>query len=584
MEVVEEIMERNNMGNLKRKPKILNSEDTNQFLKLTTNIEADNEEWTSGLNVLTKKIKKNYELEKINLNAFTQLKNKQVKFFIEKPLYAGNAYLKLLEISIIFTEGNTRKFFFYKYENHVMSLAEELEINFKKTKNIDSLNGAILLLHDMALFVSVLEDNQRLVKVFRYFFNLITKSKFKNLHQLITSGRLVNRFPEVLTKHLNEGLLQFESVQKIFGSHPALIETFLLALTYANDDEPCLIIGETGTGKENIAKILHYFSNRSENNFQTRNCGNFTATLFNSELQGAHWSAATDVGTQLGGFLAACGRTENKVDLGYALTKPKKNGRQKITFRQTISNYTQNPTEKNLNKFKGTVFLDEINSLPLELQSKLLRIIGQKEVQVLGEIKPRKFNAKVICATNQDPRNDIEGTILRRDLYYRVSRGIIEIPPLRKMKESIPDLALHLIKNDAMNIGLGKKARGLVKLDDEVLDMLTNYDWPGNVRELENVLYRALKQMRIDKTFLLKPHHFDLKQTGQIDLKVSENKDTALKVENWTDVKFVEHETLYMKELFHKADKNVLKASKIAGCGRTMIKNRWDKLGLKKHP
>ena len=98
------------------------------------------------------------------------------------------------------------------------------------------------------------------------------------------------------------------------------MDTFLSALTYAQDDETCLMIGETGTGKEIVAMIIHCFSRRRDNNFQARNCGSFAPTLFNSELMGIHWSAATDIGTQLGVFLASCGRTENNDDLGSVIS------------------------------------------------------------------------------------------------------------------------------------------------------------------------------------------------------------------------------------------------------------------------
>lgn len=577
-----------NFASSQEKPEILSDVDENLVLKLYADIEDGKFERLSELSALLKKLKQDYELWNFNFDAFVppRRKHQQSKFFIKSPIFAGNAYLMMLFLAIAFTEGKAREYYLINYERYCLYLVERLEAIFATTRKIDFLIGAIDILFKMVVIGSLIEDTQRLIVAYRRMLNLVAKKNIKDFHQLLFRHSLEGPlYPDLLSKFINDGLFLVESGHRIFGNNPYLIDTFLSALTYAQDDEPCLMIGETGTGKEIVARILHRFSRRRDNNFQARNCGNFTLTLFDSELMGTHWSAATNVGSQLGVFLASCGRTENNEELGYTLIDSRTmKGQKEISFARSSSSKVQIPSEEEINRFAGTVFLDEINSLPLELQSKLLRIIEQKEVNVLGESKSRRFKAKVICASNKDPKDDHEGKILRRDLYYRVSRGVVELPPLRKIRESIPDLALHMIRDDTMNVGFGKKLRKSIKFDDEALDILVKHDWPGNIRELENVLYRALKRMRIERTRVLESRHLDLMQQVQNNLSEPESKSNPEAKERWTDVKFTDYEALYMKELFQRTDGNVLKASKISGRGRTAVENSWIKLGLKKAP
>jgi sigma-54 dependent transcriptional regulator, acetoin dehydrogenase operon transcriptional activator AcoR len=157
------------------------------------------------------------------------------------------------------------------------------------------------------------------------------------------------------------------------------------------------------------------------------------------------------------------------------------------------------PTEDDLYEYRGKTFLDEIDSIPMDLQSKLLRIIQEKEVYISGEDQIRKFQSKIICATNKDPRLMEKGSVLIEDLLYRVSRGIVEVPPLRNMKESIPEITYFIIRNDQFNLGMGEKRRKSIELSSFAFDKLFEYNWPGNHRELENVIYRALKKSLFEK-------------------------------------------------------------------------------------
>ena len=567
-----------NVSGAKGKPEILSDKDHNEITSFKKDVEDGKLEKLAGLSSMLKKLIQNYEFEDFNLDAFKTLKSKHWadQFFDNKPLHAGNAYLILLIFEIVFTEGKQRDYYLITYERYCLYQIDRIEAVAATTRNIDFIIGAVKILFEMVVISSLVNNYKQLIVAYRRMLNLLSNLGIRDLQQKLFMPGYIEIFPKYLSKYINNCLFLVEFGHRIYGNNPNLINAFLPSLTYAQDDEPCLVIGETGTGKEIVARIIHRFSHRQNNNYQTRNCGNFTETLFDSEIQGIHWSAATNVGTQLGVFLASCGRTENNVDLGYVLIESKTaKGQKEISFASSSSSKTQTPSEEELNQYVGTIFLDEINSLPLELQSKLLRIIEQKEVNVLGEAKARRFKTKIICATNQDPRDDHEGKILRRDLFYRVGRGIVELPPLRKMKESIPEISIHLIRENTMNVQLGKKARNLIKISYEALDKLVLYDWPGNIRELENVLYRSLYNMSLEKKKVLEFKHLDFSLPTQTFQRQSEIK------EGWTNVMFSQHEALYMEELYRVTNGIVARAAKLSGRGRTAVKNSWSNLGLK---
>jgi len=233
-------------------------------------------------------------------------------------------------------------------------------------------------------------------------------------------------------------------------------------------------------------------------------------------------------------------------------------------------NYVDIPARISTKKFRGTVFLDEIDSIPLELQSKLLTIILSKQVVISDKTFP--YSAKVICASNKNILNDNEGTIVRRDLFYRVARGVVQIPSLREMPESIPDMAEHLIAEDPMNSGVHFEAI----LSGAAKELLTEYEWPGNVRELENVLYQALKSVQIENTDTIEPRHlkFSLNKPGKsykIIKRISEKKyDEALNLFN----------RQYMKELYQKSKGNKTEAGRIAGIDRNKVDRMWKELEI----
>ncbi len=211
----------------------------------------------------------------------------------------------------------------------------------------------------------------------------------------------------------------------------------------AETDATVLILGESGTGKELISRAIHSMSKRADRPLVKVNCAALPASLIESEL----------FGHEKGAFTGALAQKIGRFELADG----------------------------------GTLFLDEIGDLPLELQSKLLRVLQEGEFERLGNSRTVKVDVRIIAATNHDLQNSVNNKEFRSDLYYRLNVFPIYSPPLRERKEDIPLLVNHFCKKHGTK--LGKKIASIPK---STLDLLSSYDWPGNVRELENIIERGL--------------------------------------------------------------------------------------------
>ncbi len=235
----------------------------------------------------------------------------------------------------------------------------------------------------------------------------------------------------------------------IIGSAPAMLDVFDTIGQVAGSRATCLLLGETGTGKELIAKAIHYNSTRTEKPFIRVNCGALTGTLLESELFGHIKGSFTGaIRDKMGRFEAANG---------------------------------------------GTLFLDEIGTIDTGLQVKLLRVLQEREFERVGDNRTTKVDVRIIAATNLDLQEEVGKGRFREDLFYRLNVVTIFLPPLRNRREDVPRLIDFFL--DKFNLENSKAMR---KISKEMLNVFVRYPWPGNVRELENAMERAVVLSRGD--------------------------------------------------------------------------------------
>ncbi|OHB82439.1 MAG: Fis family transcriptional regulator [Planctomycetes bacterium RIFCSPHIGHO2_02_FULL_38_41] len=231
--------------------------------------------------------------------------------------------------------------------------------------------------------------------------------------------------------------------KNIIGESPKIKKIFEIISDVSNTEANILIQGETGTGKELVARAIHYDSVRKNYPFVKVDCAALTETLLESELFGHEKGAFTGaIKDRVGRFRTADG---------------------------------------------GTIFLDEIGNIPITVQAKLLRVLQDCEFEAVGSDKPVKVDVRIIAATNADLEENVEKGIFRRDLFYRLNVIRIFLPPLRERIDDISILASHFL-----SIYSKKNRKKVDRISSEALNNLTSYLWPGNVRELENIIERAV--------------------------------------------------------------------------------------------
>lgn len=245
------------------------------------------------------------------------------------------------------------------------------------------------------------------------------------------------------TAYLRETISAVGGFDQIVGQSKALQSVLQDIAQVATTDATVLILGETGTGKELIARTIHKQSRRAEQPLITINCAAIPAGLMESEF----------FGHEKGAFTGATERRDGR----FALAD------------------------------KGTIFLDEIGELSLDLQAKLLRVLQEGEFSPVGSSQARKVNVRILAATNRDLKASVQNGIFREDLYYRLNVFPIQLPPLRDRRDDIGPLAATFTRHFAQRTG-----RRIAPLSDDCLERLKAYGWPGNVRELQNVIDRAV--------------------------------------------------------------------------------------------
>ena len=241
-----------------------------------------------------------------------------------------------------------------------------------------------------------------------------------------------------------ESEIQYElGFEEIIGQSAELREALKKARIVAPTNSTVLLLGETGTGKELVARSLHSLSTRREKTFVKLNCAAVPSGLLESEL----------FGHERGAFTSAVSQKLGRIELAD----------------------------------KGTLFLDEIGELPLELQPKLLRVLQDFEFERLGGVHTLRVDVRIIAATNRDLRQDIADKKFREDLFYRLNVFPIELPPLKDRRGDIPILVQHFVRKHAVRMG-----KHIDTIPAETIPILQNWNWPGNIRELENMIERMV--------------------------------------------------------------------------------------------
>ena len=262
--------------------------------------------------------------------------------------------------------------------------------------------------------------------------------------KLIERRRLLEEVRE-----LRQRVHEEHNLENILSKSPKMLKVFDLIRSLAETDSGVMITGETGTGKELVARAIHNLSRRKNKQFVAINCGAFPDTLLESEL----------FGYEKGAFTGAVQSRAGKIELADG----------------------------------GTLFLDEVEAMAPPMQVKLLRVLQEREVERLGGNRKAKIDMRVIAATNVDLPLCLARGTLREDFYYRINVIPIQLPPLRERLEDLPLLIDHILNRHPV-----AKERKIRQVTAKVLDQMLAYHWPGNIRELENILERAIVKCRGD--------------------------------------------------------------------------------------
>ncbi len=353
-------------------------------------------------------------------------------------------------------------------------------------------------------------------------FDFLTKPLDKDI-VLVTIKKAIEKM-ELLkkTQELQQALFERFNIESIVGHSVAMRDVINLIKKVSISPVTVLILGESGTGKELVAKAIHYNSQRATKLFTAINCAAIPENLIESELFGYEPGAFTGATTRKKGLFEAT------------------NG--------------------------GTLFLDEIGDLPLLTQSKILRVLQEKEVRRLGGRDSIKVDVRIIAATNKDLEKEMRDGRFREDLYYRLRVVTIELPPLRHRKEDIPELVKHFIEK--YNREFGKRIKGI---ETPAMKALLDYSWPGNIRQLESVIEKAVLMCDSDMIKLdeIKSDLKTIRKNGILDLDIPDE-----------GINFEELEKELLKKAMAKANNVAARAARLLGMSYKTFWYRWEKFGL----
>lgn len=322
---------------------------------------------------------------------------------------------------------------------------------------------------------------------------------------------------------------RFES---IIGSSPQMQKVFRLIAKGAPTNSTVLLQGDSGTGKELIARAIHYNSLRKDKPFVPVDCNALNESLLESEMFGHVKGAFT-------------GATANKKGLFEAADN-------------------------------GTLFMDEIGNISLSTQAKLLRVIQEREFKAVGDTRTQGANFRLITATNKDLKAMVADGTFREDLYYRINIFPIQIPPLRERRDDIPALAFHFL-----NVFAADMDKKMTDISAGAMNLLTNYDWPGNVRELENTIQRAVI-LASDKTIRHAHLVSIIDMMPRLDIEVPRTGDDLKRIKKVAREKSVENiEKLFIIEALKRNAWNVTKSAEETGMQRANFQALMKKYNIR---
>jgi len=367
----------------------------------------------------------------------------------------------------------------------------------------------------------------------------LEKNYLELLQQLIDIGSIALSNSLVFHEQAKENMRLRQTLEAIrdrdliIGKSAALLGTRKRAAEYARTDFPVLITGESGSGKELLAREIHRLSDRNGGPFLAQNCSCIPDTLLESELFGHEKGAFT------GAFKTKSGLFEAAND--------------------------------------GTIFLDEIGDMPLQLQARILRVIQDGEIKPIGNTRPKKVNVRIISATNRDLRSEIARENFREDLFYRLNVLPLHIPALRERPEDIPLLFDHFLSREASRLGAARKT-----FSKDALEFLLEYEWPGNVRELENFVRHiiVITPGELVTRSDLSNHFIPINPDAQRKGPAEENKapqDSFFDGRSWEQL-----ERDYVLHLLAKNKWHITRAAKEAGLNRSTFDSRMKKLNIRK--
>lgn len=346
--------------------------------------------------------------------------------------------------------------------------------------------------------------------------------------KITVRNAITNQTLQEKVDFLKSQLKERYEFSNIIGKSPAMQQVFKLIEKVTDSDIPVLIYGQSGIGKELVAKAIHFNGPRKEAPFVDINCAAIPETLLESEL----------FGHEKGAFTNAVKRKEGKFELAN----------------------------------RGTLFLDEIGEMSLSLQAKMLRVLQEKTFERIGGKQKIRANCRIISATNKNLKDEIEKKKFREDLYYRIAVFPIPLLPLKERKEDVLLLVPHFLKKYT------KKGK-TKKISPEAMKALISYDWPGNVRELENVIHRTIVLIEGDTIEL---SHLPLELQNLSQKKISTVKG-AISLEDPSSHEIIPFEEIEKEVLIHAlkaCDGNISKATRGLRIGRATFYRKLKKCDL----